>query len=255
MPDMGIQTIQFVLFKTSVDGESAAAIYKRFVGAEPDNSQTNRALSPAQPFLSLAQGTLDERFYNVQVGPGRIDFIVAHPDRPSTGPWAWKFAEGLRLFDQFVDRMTNDVVPKMGNTVRLAINVTLLRNCGSIAEANDTVLERVAVPQLLGATDINLQFNRRAASTVGGHSLNRLIRFAISSTREFLISPTGQPSFASAERFIATFLADINTVPSGKEIDGKTGAELLVDLARHCRVIIQNASIDALDVDDGTAQA
>ncbi len=256
MPDLGIQNIQFVLFKTDVAGERASTLYSKFVATEPDSTQTNRSPSPAAPHLTTASGVHAERFCNVQVMPGRVDFFVTHPDRPQSGPWAWKLEEGITILEESAGSLAERVLPTFGRTVRVAVIVTLLRNCPSQTEANATILERVGIEALAGAMDIAVQFSRRSPSVVKGFTLNRLLRFATSTSRELLVSADGMAqSFASHERHLATLQVDLNTVPTGVEIDRNTAETILLDMVGRARTIARNGTIRALEEDDVQAKA
>lgn len=251
MPDLGIQTIQFVIFKANVDGLTAPNLYRTFLGVEPDTSQTNRTLSPAQPFLSHASGLVGERVTVAQISPGRIDLQSSHPDRPSAGPWGWKTDEAWRLLDDLATRVVERVLPAVGKTVRLAVNLHHVRNCATLSEANATLAERIPIDQLTEATDVVLQFNRRTPPEPNGTTLNRLLRFSTSQTRELMIGADGQTNFQGPDRYLANFLIDINSVPTGAEFDPRSAGELLKDMARRARRISQVGNIHALDLDDG----
>ena len=236
MDAWGIQIVLLSLFKENVEGLKAGPLYQLFTGTEADNLENNRTPSPIAPHLSIARGLIDETFYSVTVQQGRIDFQVARPDRPLSGPWAWKLAEGIKRATDARSKVLT-LLRNIGATNRLAVNMTLLRNVTSAMEAAQFIADHIENPTLGDCTDILFQFNRAMPSgALANVRLNRLMRFATSALQELKFGlGSGGPQAMSmvSERHVATLMLDFNTVPSERvfthEESGALLSELLAD--------------------------
>jgi len=250
MESWGLQTIQFVLFRDDVDGFKANSLFQTFAGDEADNIQNNRTITAATPFHSLASGTVDERYYQVTVQPGRVDFQVSCPDRPQSGPWAWKIKDGLLLLHKHLDKILS-LQKLIGNTSRVAVPVTLLRNVGSQKEASNFIASHIGNEQFSDAIDLVFQLNRPVNSELKGVAINRLMRFTAATLQQITMQmqENGPKAIGqSSARYIASCLLDINTVPTGKNFSSLEAATLLNEMVEAASMMATDGTVAALVV-------
>lgn len=246
MAKWGVQLIQVAHFSARTENLRAGSLYPLFAKEEADLVQNNKNPGPANPFTSLAAGTILEKAYQVTVQPGRVDFQVGCPDRPMSGPWAWPITQGVALFSPTVEAII-PLLDKLPKANRLAINVTLLRNVGNIAEANEMFSQSVGISNISGALDLGFQLNKQAAASVDDVTLNRIMRFTTSTVEEIEFSTaSGHPTPEFRRRYVASLVLDLNTVPGAYEFDPMAASSILRDLAGHAVKLAVGGTVSSL---------
>ncbi|MBB3393270.1 hypothetical protein FHT82_006064 [Rhizobium sp. BK275] len=230
----GSQSVQFVWFLTSVENLRAEALYQALVGDEPDTSQRNKVPSPANPFLSTADGVIENRQFQLQVQPGRVDLIIS--------AFQQELDQDITLLET-VDEIQGvlEAIPKAAIewpvAVRQSVVANLVAPVKNDAEAYSLFLETAEYAlDLPDFSDPILQINRRKALKAGGF-MNRLMRFGVAATQQFMFeinqfAGAGQAIPVSKQRFGCSLTLDINTVPDGRTIDSKHQITIFKELSQ-----------------------
>lgn len=228
------QSIQFVWFLTSVENVKAAGLFERLTGEEPENVQTNRVPSPANPFLGVAAGIIEQKQYTVQVQPGRIDFTIAPPNEMERPDAAVTLLDTEADISAALKRLEGFALD-WPEAIRQSIVVNLVQPAPTQAEASEKLYAILDLD--LGMDDVTdsvFQLNRRKQLPALGISINRLMRFSIASYQEFLVqvTPNGTaPVPVSRQHFATALTLDFNTVPDGRRLASKDQLPIFQALA------------------------
>lgn len=211
------QAVQLALFCQYVDGVIAQDLFTNGFGRDPDVTQRNRMISPANPFLSIAGGSVDRLNYTVQIQTGRIDVHVT-PNIPS------EFGvENLApLFD--MEPVLDEMVGFVGKTVSQLPGVVRVAMVGNLmSRVDDYNAAAVAVSAMIGAdvarpgiSDLMFQINRKKQMT-HGQVMNRLVRVSVAEIQAVSVPRQGEPRDViplNRVETMASLQLDFNTVPS-----------------------------------------
>lgn len=209
--------VQLAIFCQTIDGVEAQELFKTGLGREPDSTQRNRTISPANPFLSVAAGLSGAVNHTVQVQTGHIDVHVApippaEIDLDNPAP-LFNVEPVLAELVEFVRR----VAGQLPAVVRVALVGTLM------SRVDDYQTAAGVVGSMLGAdvnrpdiSDLMFQINRR--KPMGhGQSMNRLIRLNVAEIQAVTVQQGLQANGVVAMipiQTMASLQLDFNTVPS-----------------------------------------
>lgn len=215
MSNWGAASIQLVWFTGEARHKDASAIYELVAGEEAETVQTSRSPSPANPFLSVAAGTVSGRHMRATVQAGRIDLIVEPVAKDGPPQFMDDTAEWM---DRLV-RAARDPSLDFPTVNRLALVLNLGVSVGSYTQGFSLINEKLggAIPFNDGS-DFMLQVNRRAE--IDDIIINRLLRFNISGIQQVQFA-FGIPAVIpfSTEIYVNMFMIDVNILPTTRAID------------------------------------
>lgn len=173
-----VQSIQLVWFVSNTEGLAANSLYREGFEDDPSNIQTNKAFSPATPFLSQATGARDGVAFLAQVQPGRVDLFI-QPSLDQIGqdgmPQMLDLEPALATADMAVKRLS----PNIASCFRVALVTNLLRLVPTSDEAAAEIIAHTGLDVAPnGVTDLTVSANR----TKPIHEelrMNRLLRLSV----------------------------------------------------------------------------
>ncbi|MDR7037433.1 hypothetical protein J2X36_002180 [Methylobacterium sp. BE186] len=244
------QTLQVVWFSPRSREVSAEKVYQALTGREPDSVQTNRAPQPTNPFLGIAQGSLDHADAVVQVQQMRVDFFLnARPRDTADLP---TIADTGRHLDELVSRFQG-AAGAVPDAVRCAVVLTLVKPTSSLEEAASLVSEALNIPtDLRSATDLTFSANVRKEFAKGGQKMNRLQRWSADAYQMLNVQIGAQPmaiapTATTLEQFGATHYIDVNTMPVSRPIEPGVLAELIGEMGAEAKRLRGSQSLKALE--------
>lgn len=208
------EILQLVWFTASQTSLKAADVYRSFIGEDPDGSQINRNVNPADPVLSTANGVLDDGYAEMQIRPGRADFLL----RPTS-----QNQDGKTVPTMDLDNAIKSLLSKSSNiykvvpeTTRISIVARLLEKTETAEDAAKSILKNIGLD--ISAPDLSdavFQINSRIAISEN-IKLNRIIKFESASVQTYAVnvgqSTQGIMPIIQEQNYLALQL-DINTVP------------------------------------------
>ena len=244
----GSQSIQFVWFLASVEGVSAGRVFEQLIGKDADNTQTNRAPNPGNPFLSIASATIGETNYQVQVQAGRVDLVMQPAPPQDASQIGFKLLETEIIIDEIIDRISHFTIAWVG-VVRLAVVINLFFPVDSQEGANQIFYDMTdAQVRMPDASDLNYSLNRRKKLRSTNFVMNRLMRFGTAMFQEFMIEfapgigMPGVPVPISRSTYGASLSIDLNTVIEGRIIAERDQITIFEEIKDELKRLADNPS-------------
>jgi hypothetical protein len=250
MSSWDASSIQLVWFSQQTMTFSAGEVFAKLFGAEPETIRNNRTLTPAAPFSSLASGAIVDGQGQVVISPGRVDVSITPPMTEA----------GDIIHIKNTPDVLSALVSSCSATVsvpdvyRLALVTTLLSPpVASLSEASAAINERIgkAVP-FDDALDVQFQVNRRMTAHFDGATLvNRLLRFSVAVTQQFLVGVVGlgqqvPQASPTSESIGASLAIDLNNVPTGNMLSAEQQTALWQEYLTETLRIRDDGGIEAL---------
>ncbi|MFO1104635.1 MAG: hypothetical protein U1E34_00940 [Amaricoccus sp.] len=219
MSDWNAASVQVVWFSADAHGLDASDLFATMAGAPAISTNHNSAPTPANPRFSSASGELNGVAFEIGVQFGRIDFVVQRP--ASDGQIVPElFADTPALLTDTivkVKRLTG-TVPSVN---RLALVLQLGNFAGSHPKCTQLVNQSIGnAVDYEGISDLMLQVNRRFKATDTTElEMNRLLRFSVLQIQQVFLDAARATMAGTQELFMASFMVDLNTVPTTRAID------------------------------------
>ena len=253
MREWNLESIQVVWFVSESLVEAADVLFSKFWGHAPDQTQTNRSVTPATPFLSVASGTTGRNAVRVTVQPNRIDLNITPDESAGLQPGPPVLVAGEKTLNEVVEKVAATQLLSSRAT-RLSFVISLNRGASSNMEASKYINE--CIGSILpddGFQDISFQVNyRKHMLTKKNIEMNRLMRFNTASYFNLLVPVTVQSArltlpIGVPERFAANLIIDVNTVVGENVFTADEQVLVLKELAEEARRIKVDGSLSALN--------
>jgi hypothetical protein len=188
-------------------------------GVPATSTNRNSAPTQANPRFSSASGEPNGVAFEIGVQFGRIDLVVQRPASDGqVGPELFTDTPAL-LGDLIakVKRLTGTVP----NVNRLALVLQLGNFAGSHPKCTHLVNQSIGnAVNFEGISDLMLQVNRRfKAPDATELEMNRLLRFSVLQIQQVFLDAARATMAGTQEVFMASFMVDLNTVPTTRVIE------------------------------------
>lgn len=208
------ELLQMVWFTASPTPLKASDVYRSLLEDEPDGSQINRNVNPADPVLSTANGLIGDIIIELQVRPGRADLLL----RPSISNPAGTEIPTMDLGKAIglIGERVKNSYKAVESIIRTSLISRLLEKSTNSQDATQRVLNSVKVDiQAPEISDAIFQINSRV-SISEELKINRIMRFESASLQTYAVD-VRQASQALIpivkEQSYMVLQLDINTVP------------------------------------------
>lgn len=208
------ELLQMVWFTASQTPLKAAEVYRALLEVEPDGSQINRNVNPADPILNTANGLLDGIAVELQIRPGRADLLLRPAEAGAGGPEIPTI--GIEASIAALRNYAGNIHKAVESTTRISLISRLLEKTESAAAATQRVLESVQVEiRAPNISDSLFQINSRVP-LANGLEVNRIMRFEAAAIQTYAVNlnQLAQSLFpVIQEQNYMVMQLDINTVP------------------------------------------
>lgn len=252
MSAWGSQSIQLAWFFFHQTAARVEEVFANFAGEEPTVVQRNKTPNPANPLTGFASGVANERNYQVQLQPGRMDVIVTPMNVDEDDGDSVALLPTISTLSDLLSRI-GPVCEAVGNATRLAGVANMVDPQPDEASAINRMFEVFGFqPNLDGVRDPLLQLNKRKSIPGSNVEMNRLMRFGVAATQRFVINvDPGMGAANSAipvslQTFGTNLVLDFNTVPSGEIIESADQVAIFGTIVDELRRIAEVRSIVAL---------
>lgn len=208
------ELLQMVWFTASQTPLKAVEVYRALLEVEPDGSQINRSVNPADPILNTANGLLGGIAVELQIRPGRADLLLRPAEASAGGPEISTIE--IETSIAALRNYAGNIHKAVEATTRISLISRLLEKTASAAAATQRVLESVQVEiRAPNISDSLFQINSRVPLP-SGLEVNRIMRFesAVIQTYAVNLNQPIQSLFpVIQEQNYMVMQLDINTVP------------------------------------------
>lgn len=219
MSDWNAVSVQVVWFSAEAHGLDANDLFATMTGAPATSTNRNSSPTPTNPRFSSALGEADGVAFEIGVQFGRVDLVVQRPaSEGQFGPELFKNTP--ELLDDVATK-TKRLTGTVPNVNRLALVLQLGNFAGSHPKCTQLVNQSIGnAIDFEGISDLMLQVNRKFKAPAATElEMNRLLRFAVLQIQQVFMDAARAALAGTQEVFLASFMVDLNTVPTTRVID------------------------------------
>lgn len=240
MSEVRALMVQFSLFPTAMGNVRADKVFGEVFGIEPDETQSNKMVSPQKNFLSMARSEAKGIAHTISVLPGRIDIQVGPAEQGDISK-AIATVDAAKSLETLLIGIAN-LAWEESEFIRLAVICNVIEPQATMAAANEKISELSGLQKIDADTlDVMVQINRR--TEIGDAiEINRVVQYSclqFQSGQFHLLDGQLRPASVS-EHYASSVNLDFNTAPGAYTITSQGVYHIFSEIVE----LLQRAILD-----------